>query len=678
MTSFLKLGGVAIFFLALAIIPFYIPLFEGFGALQWDAREVHLTNLIFSSRAWHEGFAPLWTPYIFAGFPQIADLQVAVFYPVNMLMGLFGVFNQKMLMWQLVFHFALAGFGMCLLMRHLTKSTLAGVFSGIAYMFSGFMLGHASHVGMQNTAAWLPIVFLLAHIAFERKSWFFASGAGLAAGIGILAGHFQTSVFLLFAVGLYFAFDFGLGWYRAKMPPWKHIPLFAVIGVIAFLISATQLVPTFELTAQSQRVAIPLELAQTESLAPSSLWGLIAQNYKHVAYGNYTGPWDRTQNLLFFGITTLGFALAALLAQVRKVRFPLTLFFAGLAAVALLYALGKYGFLHKYFYLLPLFDKMRAPSNMILVFDFAVVVLAGFGFSFIRTAFRHLHFIGYVAVLVVALELVPTAVFTELTYARKEPETIFEKPWIVKNTEFEYSQLDPLLQFRLWRVSELDRNLAQVFRIRDFAGYNPLVYQRQAMYEDAMVRDPAFMDLAGIKYVPCEYISARAASLRKVGNLCINDGYFPRAYLVDSFAVAKDAEEVIPLMHEQDVRHTVVLEKDPRLERREETLAGTVGIQEYRDPNRFDVLVRSNKPALLFVNETYYPGWIALVDGKQTELFRANYLFRAVTVPEGEHVVRFVFSSPSLKRGFALSMIGVIVCMGIFGYALYRKIFHET
>ena len=443
MISLLKVGSVAVFFLLLAVTPFYVPLFGGFGALQWDAREVHLTNLIFSSQAWHEGFSPLWTPYIFNGFPQVADLQVAVFYPVNLLIGLFGVFSQKLLLWQIVFHYALAGFGMCLLVRELTKSTLArlnfrtfgndvgaelqyenlgglaGVFSGIAYMFSGFMLGHASHVGMQNTAAWLPIVFLLVYIALERQSLVYATGAGLATGIAILAGHFQVSVFLLFAVGAYFVFDFLFSWWSTKMFPWRKAALMALVGLVAFLISAVQLLPTFELSAQSQRAGIPLELAQTESLEPSSLWGLTEANYQNVAYGNYTGPWDRTQNFLFLGITTLGFAIAALLVQVRRVQLPVTMFLALLAVIALSYSFGKNGFLHQYFYLLPLFDKMRAPSNMMLLFDFSVIVLAGFGFAMLRRLFPRMRMFGYVAVLVIALEVVPYALLTELTYVQK-------------------------------------------------------------------------------------------------------------------------------------------------------------------------------------------------------------------------------------------------------------------
>lgn len=673
-------GITALFFVALAIVPFAIPLFGGFGALQWDAREVHLTNLIFSSQTWHAGFAPLWTPYLFNGFPQIADMQVAVFYPVNLFLGYFFVFGQRLLFLQIVFHFALAGFGMFLLVKHVTDSRIGGIFAGIAYMFSGFMIGHASHVGMQNTAAWLPIVMLLAICTCEKQQWPYAVFTGTAAGIAILAGHFQTAVFMLFVVCSYFVFDMTMHWRRERTIAWNKLFLFALIGMTAFLISAIQLLPTYELTKQSQRAAIPLSLAQTESLDPQTLHGLLTPNYHNVAYGDYSGPWDRTQNYLFLGITTLALAVACLLLA-RRMKQPLVWFLALCAMVALLYAFGKYGFVHAYFYRIPLFDKMRAPSNMMIVFDFAVIVLAGIGLAALSKIFPKTKLFTLVAVAVVCAELLPYAITTDLLYARKEPTTIFTKPWIIENTEREYVALNPFVRFRLYRVSELDRNLAQVFGIDDFSGYNPLALQRQATYEDAMVQDPRLVDLGSIKYLPCEYIRTRANTLPHVGNLCINNEYFPRAFLADAYVIAHDGSEALSLMARNDVRHTLVLEKDPQLPEDTRPLTGEVVAEERSDPNEMRMTVTVNKPALVLVNQTYYPGWTAFVDGHAQEVFRADYLFQAVRVPAGTHEVRLRYASSPLKQGMILSMIGLILFIGAALWQCIKKrarTMHET
>jgi len=658
----------AIFF-ALALFLFWPPLFDNAGALQWDAREVHLTNLIFSSSSWHDGFWPLWSPYIFSGFPQIADLQVAIFYPINLAVGLFAVFSQKIIFWQLALHYALAGFGMFLLARYLNQNTLIGIFAGIAYMLSGFMVGHASHLGMQNTAAWLPIVFLLAMHALDKHSWRWAVFAGTAVGVMILAGHFQTAVFALFALGLYFLFHLAPNMFR--VPVSKHIGLWTVIGATAFLISAVQLLPTFELTEQSQRAEIPLELAQTESLNPKSLWSIIIPNYQNVSKGEYQGPWDRTQNNLFLGKIVMLFALLSIIlcwipAYAGMTKRHIIFFLLALATIALLYSLGSYGFLHKYFYLLPFFNKMRAPSNMMLLFDFAIILLAALGLNSLKKLLpKYFKIIALAAIALLIFELLPQALFSELLYAKKDPAATFEKPLIVKNTLYEYSQLLPLNRFKLYRVPELERNLAQVFQIYDFGGYNPLTLKRQVLYEDAMVKNPALVDLAGIKYLPCQYIKARENDLRKVGDLCINERYFPRAFLADRFIVAGNDEEALAFLDRRDLYSTIILEQaTPLLANDGKKLSGEVLMQESANPNEIRLEVISNKPTLLFVGQTYYPGWRAEVNGRAEQVLRADYLFQAVPVPEGRSDVTLKFTAPtSLKLGAFLSIIGVIIVL---------------
>ena len=663
----------AIFF-ALALFLFWPPLFDNAGALQWDAREVHLTNLIFSSSSWHDGFLPLWAPYIFNGFPQIADLQVAIFYPINLAVGLFSVFSQKIIFWQLAFHYALAGFGMFLLARYLNQNTLIGIFAGIAYMFSGFMIGHSSHLGMQNTAAWLPIVFFLAIRALDKCSWRGAIFAGTAVGVMILAGHFQTAVFALFALGLYFLYRLTRDIFKFRIfriPVSKHIGLWAVIGATAFLISAVQLLPTFELTKQSQRAGIPLKLAQTESLNPESLWSTITPNYQNVSKGEYQGPWDRTQNNLFLGKTISVFALLSIIlcwipAYAGMTKRHIIFFLLALATIALLYSLGSYGFLHKYFYLLPFFNKMRAPSNMMLLFDFAIILLAALGLNSLKKLLpKYFKIIALAAIALLIFELLPQALFSELLYAKKDPAATFEKPLIVKNTLYEYSQLLPLNRFKLYRVPELERNLAQVFQIYDFGGYNPLTLKRQVLYEDAMVKNPALVDLAGIKYLPCQYIKARENDLRKVGDLCINERYFPRAFLADRFIVAGNDEEALAFLDRRDLYSTIILEQaTPLLANDGKKLSGEVLMQESANPNEIRLEVISNKPTLLFVGQTYYPGWRAEVNGRAEQVLRADYLFQAVPVPEGRSDVTLKFTAPtSLKLGAFLSIIGVIIVL---------------
>ena len=56
-------------------------------------------------------------------------------------------------------------------------------------------------------------------------------------------------------------------------------------------------------------------------------------------------------------------------------------------------------------------------------------------------------------------------------------------------------------------------------------------------------------------------------------------------------------------------------------------------------------MVEVEAPAggILLLNDVWHPWWRATVDGADTEIMKANVIFRAVVVPRGRHTVRFTF-----------------------------------
>lgn len=70
--------------------------------------------------------------------------------------------------------------------------------------------------------------------------------------------------------------------------------------------------------------------------------------------------------------------------------------------------------------------------------------------------------------------------------------------------------------------------------------------------------------------------------------------------------------------------------------------------------------VSSETEAYLILNDAYYPGWKATVNGEPVPVYRANVMFRAVPIPAGESTVVFYFE-PDLWR--TALMIGGVVWM---------------
>lgn len=59
---------------------------------------------------------------------------------------------------------------------------------------------------------------------------------------------------------------------------------------------------------------------------------------------------------------------------------------------------------------------------------------------------------------------------------------------------------------------------------------------------------------------------------------------------------------------------------------------------------RIEIDVDSERGGVLALHETWYPGWIAEIDGQRVPLLRADVLFRGVEVPAGHHRVVFRFA----------------------------------
>jgi uncharacterized membrane protein YfhO len=82
------------------------------------------------------------------------------------------------------------------------------------------------------------------------------------------------------------------------------------------------------------------------------------------------------------------------------------------------------------------------------------------------------------------------------------------------------------------------------------------------------------------------------------------------------------------------------------------------------DPEQIVLEATLSAPGYLVLSDAWYPGWHATVNGEPASIERANVHFRAVSLPEGTHVVRFTYRPRSYTAGLALStltLMGVLV-----------------
>ncbi len=149
-----------------------------------------------------------------------------------------------------------------------------------------------------------------------------------------------------------------------------------------------------------------------------------------------------------------------------------------------------------------------------------------------------------------------------------------------------------------------------------------------------------------------------------------NTKVLPHVFLVGQYRVIPNSKQILNIIFSNnfDLRKEVILEKDPRMA----IARGHIGdakIIDYR-PNDIEISVDAKNKALLFLSENYYPGWKASVDGKEVEIFRTDYSFRAILVNKGSHTVRFFYDPWSFKLGVYLAIGGLV---GLFFFTLISR-----
>lgn len=60
---------------------------------------------------------------------------------------------------------------------------------------------------------------------------------------------------------------------------------------------------------------------------------------------------------------------------------------------------------------------------------------------------------------------------------------------------------------------------------------------------------------------------------------------------------------------------------------------------------------RSSTNGLAVFSEIYYPGWVATIDGKASDVIRVDYVLRGLEIPAGEHKIEFTFEPKAYTVG---------------------------
>lgn len=200
------------------------------------------------------------------------------------------------------------------------------------------------------------------------------------------------------------------------------------------------------------------------------------------------------------------------------------------------------------------------------------------------------------------------------------------------------------------------------YGISDIKAYASLIPQQGFMEEK-------FYDLLNVKYVlvaPATQMPQEKYRLVFDKDIWIyeNTEVLPRAYMVHQAKSVETEEQALAEMRKNtfDPRECAVLICAGELRHSGVPMSGRSAVKITRyEHTEVEVDVDTMNSGFLVLSDRYYPGWEVFVDGIKSEMYIANYIFRAVRVGEGRHRVVFRFSPFLFRFGLCISILSVII-----------------
>ena len=236
---------------------------------------------------------------------------------------------------------------------------------------------------------------------------------------------------------------------------------------------------------------------------------------------------------------------------------------------------------------------------------------------------------------------------------------------------------DPSL-FRVMALNKvLPANTALMFDLYDARGRD---YMSVARYEELIRGESGDFDFFNITYaLPPAMFSLNLKYVMTPGDYELPEAEFERIYhseisiyrlrnFVERAMILRNVEiEPDPIdlgkrmrLHAFSAQQVLLLEEPVTLEWSQSApvpgVEDAVRIVAY-ESDRVEIDAALETAGFLLLLDTYFPGWMAYVDGQRVRIHRADYNFRAVALPAGESRVSFEYRPTSFSLGLCLSLM---------------------
>jgi Bacterial membrane protein YfhO len=637
--------GLALAALLVMVCAFYAPQLVG-GTVQFDGLDVHYSAQRYLSDELRAGRLPFWTPYIFAGFPFLADLQVGAWYPLNWPFFLAGI-TPTSISAELLLHSLIACGGAYALAMCVIGRAAASVAVAIFYGLSGWFAAHSQHVGMSQAAAWLPWLVLLFESIGERLSLRRLALAGLLGALLALPGHFQVALYAATGVGVWALLEAAV---RRSAQRARRIGIgMATLAAWGGCLAAITVLPGLELVGQSVRTQLDVRDVNLGYFHPGALFTLIQPDHYGLLSGRYTGPADQTQHYFYAGIALLPLAALGL----RNGHVARMALFLGVPFVW--YAAGPAAGLFDLVVRLPGFSGVELPMHGWFLPALGLALLGGGGFAVAESRLKKPWLAALLGVLFVDVFTV-NELLNPLAFARGSFDELYGGT--LGSFQAQVAAAQPAVE-RLYGpplAAVGYRNHALQSRTETTYGYNPLELASYADYAAAADSNPRLVD--GF---------AATHRLTSAGAIDASASALPLAFFARHVIAVPDDRSARDRLTDLDPgRETLVVGAAPSAEPDPAVLVSVVE----RGGDHLSLQYRSASSNLLRVAIPWFPGWHASTpDGVELPVVAVDGAFIGVIVPAGQGELRLSYTSRWFVPGAVISGLALVAAIA----ALVRR-----
>lgn len=360
------------FLLVMALLCFW-PLTFGVFSAKNDNITQFLPVRFNVSEALRAGHLPLWSPYIYLGYPIHGDMQGGAWNPIVWILSLFSRYDLTSLHAEILCYVFLAGAGMYRLLGAINILPSIKIIGALAYT----MCGYITDVGGSNlpflaAAAYTPFVLAYYYHLLKSFDWRYALKTAVALWLLFVSAYpafFIITCYIL--ASAFIIFIIKLRWQKKNVRLLQYLQSHAILIIGFLLLSAPAILSYWQILPHYQRGnGVGLTEALQNSFHPSCSASFLFPSVPIKDASSFST--DLISKNGYFNCLLIVFLLCY--AWMKKS----ILFNFALAGIVFffLFSLGEYTPIRAWCYqLLPLMNTFRHPSNARLFLIVAAIIL---------------------------------------------------------------------------------------------------------------------------------------------------------------------------------------------------------------------------------------------------------------------------------------------------------------